>query len=73
VPVLINEIVIGGFYVTSRREVRRVVDMRDGKVTYEGRSHTTEGDLWGPQLTVGAGKFAREAVRKLALPPQSRA
>jgi hypothetical protein len=46
-------------------QVRRVLQIKNGKVTYEERSKTESGGSSLARTTIGDGKFAQEVVREI--------
>jgi hypothetical protein len=64
-PVSLDSIAVGKCFVTSTGQVRRVLKMKDGKVTYESRGKTDHGGSWGAWKTVGDGRFANDVDREV--------
>jgi len=62
----VESITVGKCYVTEIGQIRRVLEVQDGRVKYESRGKTAHGGSWGPWTTVGDGKFAREVEREVA-------
>src|SRR6266498_3000125 len=59
----VGSIAVGKCYITEIGQVRRVLEVKDGRVKYESRGKTAHGGTWGAWTTVGDGKFAREVER----------
>jgi hypothetical protein len=64
-PVATDKITVGKCFVTEIGQVRRVLKVESGKVTYEARGKTATGGSWGERTIVGDGKFARDVVREV--------
>lgn len=64
-PVSPEEIAVGKCYVTKNGQVRRVLEIKDGKVKYESRGRTDRGGTWGAWTTVGIDAFANEVDREV--------
>jgi hypothetical protein len=64
----VKDIAVDKCYVTSGNQVRRVLKIENGKVTYEERSKTESGGSSLARTTIGDGKFAREAVGQVPCP-----
>ncbi len=64
-PVPPGEITVGKCFVTKFRQVRRVLKLEDGQVTYESRGRTDRGGSWGAWTTVGIDAFANEVDREV--------
>jgi hypothetical protein len=63
-PILIDEIAVDKSYVTPTGQLRRVLKVENGKVTYEEACEKAVGN-WGLWTTVGDGKFAQDVDRKV--------
>jgi hypothetical protein len=61
----VESIAVGKCFVTEIGQVRRVLEMKDGKVKYESRGKTAHGGSWGDVATVADGKFARDVTREV--------
>ena len=61
----VSEIAIGKCYLTALGQVRRVLRLGSGKVTYESRGKTATGGSWGEQNTVSDGRFARDVEQEV--------
>jgi hypothetical protein len=66
----VRELAISRFYVTSTGELRHIISLDGGKVTYASRHKGDDEVSWLGPITVGAGKFAREALRQIPKPPR---
>jgi hypothetical protein len=65
-PVALDKITVGKCFITEIGQVRRVLKVESGMVTYEARGKTATGDSsWGARTTVGDGKFARAVDREV--------
>lgn len=64
-PISISDIVVGKCFVTPTGQVRRVLEIADGKVKYESRGKTDRGGSWGAWTTVGDGRFAQDVDREV--------
>ena len=62
-PVAIIE--VGRCYITALGEIRRVLEISGGKVTYDARGKTVEGGSWASRTTVGDGRFASDVEREI--------
>ncbi|MGE3990117.1 hypothetical protein [Pseudorhodoplanes sp.] len=62
-----SSIAKGKCYVTSSGQVRRVMEVEDGKITYESRGKKSVGKdvIWGPKATVPADQFADRVDREV--------
>jgi len=60
-----QNISVGKCYITEIGQVRRVLEVKDGRVKYESRGKTAHGGSWGAGTTVGDGKFARDVEREV--------
>jgi hypothetical protein len=61
----VESIAVGKCYITEIGQIRRVLEVKDGRVKYESRGKTAHGGSWGAWTTVGDGKFAREVEREV--------
>jgi len=61
----VDGIAVGKCFVTEIGQVRRVLEVKDGKVKYESRGKTAHGGSWGDIAAVADGKFAREVDREV--------
>jgi hypothetical protein len=61
----VESIAVDKCFVTEIGQVRRVLELKDGKVKYESRGKTAHGGSWGDVTTVGDGKFARDVNREV--------
>ena len=61
----VSEIADGKCYLTALGQVRRVLKVGNGKVTYESRGKTITKGSWGEQNTVLDGRFARDVEREV--------
>jgi hypothetical protein len=61
----VKDITANKCYVTAMNQVRRVLKIENGKVTYEERSKTESGGSSLARTTIGDGKFAQEVVREI--------
>ena len=59
----VESIAAGKCFVTEIGQVRRVLEVKDGKVKYESSGKTAHGGYWGDVVTVVDGKFARDVDR----------
>ena len=59
----VSDIVVGKCYLTPLGQIRRVLKLGDGKVTYESRGKKAAS--WGVQNTVLHGRFARDVEREI--------
>ena len=59
----VSEIADGKCYLTALGQVRRVLKVGNGKVTYKSRGKTITKSSWGEQNTVLDGRFARDVER----------
>jgi hypothetical protein len=61
----VNEIAVDKCYVTATGQLRRVLKVENGKVTYEeAPGKAGGGGNWGLWTTVGDGEFAQDVDRK---------
>jgi hypothetical protein len=58
-------IAVGKCFLTELGQVRRVLSVRDGIVTYESRGKTAHGGSWGSITTRGIAHFARTVDREV--------
>lgn len=61
----VNEIAVDKSYVTATGQLRRVLKVDNGTVTYEEARGKPLSGNWGLWTTVGDGKFAQDADRKV--------
>ena len=61
----VESIAVGKCYATEIGQVRRVLEVKDGKLKYESRGKTAHGGSWGALTTVGDGTFARDVDREV--------
>ena len=61
----VSEIAIGKCYLTALGQVRRVLKVGNGKVTYESRSKKITKGSWGEHNTVVDSRFARDVEREV--------
>jgi len=61
----VGNIEVGKYYVTAWGEIRRVLEISAGKVTYDARGKTAEGGSWASRTTVGDGRFANDVEREV--------
>jgi hypothetical protein len=61
----VDSIAVGKCFLTAIGQVRRVLEVKDGKVKYESRGKTAHGGSWGDATTVGSGTFARDVDREV--------
>jgi hypothetical protein len=64
-PIALNEIAVDKSYVTATGQLRRVVKVDNGTVTYEEARGKAVSGNWGLWTTVGDGKFAQDVDRKV--------
>jgi hypothetical protein len=62
----VDGIAVGKCFVTEIGQVRRVLEVKDGRVKYESRGKTAHGGLWGDITTAADGKFARDVNREVS-------
>jgi hypothetical protein len=62
----VDSIKVGKCFLTEIGQVRRVLEVKDGKVKYEARGKTAQGGSWGDVTTVGDGTFARDVNGEVA-------
>jgi hypothetical protein len=64
-----KEIHAGKCYVTSSEQVRRVLVIDAGKVTYEsrGKRAVAADKIWGPKVTVPIDQFADLVTKEVAV------
>ena len=65
VGIPVSEIAIGKCYLTALGQVRRVLKVGNGKVTYESRSKKIAKGSWGEHNTVVDSRFARDVEREV--------
>ena len=65
VGIPVSEIADGKCYLTALGQVRRVLKVGNGKVTYESRGKTITKGSWGKQNTVLDGRSARDVEREV--------
>jgi hypothetical protein len=65
VGISISEIGLNKCYLTALGQVRRVLKLGNGRVTYESRGKTVTGGSWGEQNTVADGRFAQDVEREV--------
>ena len=65
VGIPVSEIAIGNCYLTAQGQVRRVLKVGNGKVTYESRSKKITKGSWGEQNAVVDSRFARDVGREV--------
>ena len=63
-PIMIHEITVDKCYATPTGQLRRVLKVENGKVTYEEACRKAVGN-WGLWTTVGDGEFARDVDHKV--------
>jgi hypothetical protein len=64
----VHQLIADRYYITVEREVRRIVKIETGKITYKTAGRNTGEIPWSGLTTVAAEKFAREAVREVPHP-----
>lgn len=64
-PVPLNSIAVGRCFVTSTGQVRRVLEIKDGKVKYESRGKTDRGGSSVGRTTVSDSRFASDVDREV--------
>jgi hypothetical protein len=65
-PISVDEIAVDKSCATATGQLRRVLKVESGKVTYEETSgKAAGGGNWGLWITVGDGKFAQDLDRKV--------
>jgi hypothetical protein len=64
-PIPVNEIAVDKSYVTATGQLRRVLKVGNGAVTYEEARGKAVSGNWGLWTTVGDGKFAEDADHKV--------
>ena len=62
----VDGIAVGKCFVIEIGQVRRVLEVKDGRVKYESRGKTAHGGLWGDITTAADGKFARDVDREVS-------
>ena len=65
-PISTSEIAVGNRYVTALGEVRRVLSIERGNLTYESVAKTDTGGSSAARTTIGAARFAADAVQALS-------
>lgn len=61
----LDSIAVGKCFLTEIGQLRRVLSVRDGMVTYELRGKTAHGGSWGAITTTGNAHFARAVDREV--------
>jgi hypothetical protein len=56
------------WYITAQRELRRIVKIENGKVSYKVASRSSGEIPWSDVTTVPLEKFAREVIREVRRP-----
>jgi hypothetical protein len=64
-PISVNEIAVDKSYVTATGQLRRVLKVDNGAVTYEEARGKAFSGNWGLWTTVDDEKFARDADHKV--------
>jgi len=64
-PISVDEIAVDKSYVTATGQLRRVLKVDNGTVTYEEARGKAVSGNWGLWTTVGDGKFAQDVDRKV--------
>jgi hypothetical protein len=61
----VKEITVDKSYLTATGQLRRVLKVENGTVTYEEARGKTASGNWGLWTTVGDGKFAQDVDHKV--------
>jgi hypothetical protein len=61
----VESIAIGKCFETEIGQVRRVLEVKDGKVKYESRGKSAHGGSWGDATIVADRKFASDVNREV--------
>jgi hypothetical protein len=61
----VNDIVVGRCYATSLGQVRRVLEIVSGKITYEEDAKTASSGVSTARTTIGIENFARQVSNEV--------
>ena len=61
-----SDISVGKCFVTEAFQVRRVLEVSNGNVTYESRGRRAQAGRWGPKTTADIATFADAVEREVS-------
>jgi hypothetical protein len=67
-PVPLSQLAVDRCYLSAKGEIRHVMLIGTGKVTYESVAPTGKGLAWSALSVIGDGRFAREALCEVPRP-----